>query len=500
MDSSLLFLLAEGNINTEFGEFRIASFYDGRNEATALYRGGIEGQKSVLCRLHSACITAEAFHSVSCECDLQLRNAQKDIEREGSGIIIYLNNHQGRGNGIASYLFTLNLKEKGISQSEAYKMAGFPSDSRSYDIAAKILKYFKIISVRLTTNNKIKIKALEDRGIGVERIDYSNHVIPVDRIKNILDYNKIGQGLSPLHRKNDEKRILIIGDLAADYMITAANSITDGDTILNLPQLSVGGTAYNAALEFSKIDLRPVIVSKLGDDTTGRMITAKLEEQKIVSFIEVTKTKHTAFCILIYDGKNRILVKDDTIPGNTNDYDLKNLGMFMETNTITGNDCIFMAAHFLSRCTLEHSRKLMEAAASTGAKIILDLVPHNLYTKISIVDFNSIMRGINFEILIGEYKTFMGLLGKNPDNTEPTDDDIRYIIRSFNARIINIRYGKSNVSEQLTCVCDKDRSKLRIMEKGSTGWDEHRLDKQRAFGDKLTAELVKKYIVSDITI
>jgi hypothetical protein len=159
-----------------------------------------------------------------------------------------------------------------------------------------------------------------------------------------------------------------------------------------------------------------------------------------------------------------------------------------------------MAGHFFTRYGIEHSRKLMETVLSTGARIILDVVPHDLYTDISQDDFNFVIRD-DIELLIAEYRTLMALLGRIPDcrksdEDEPTDGEIQDIMKNFKAKTIDIRYGKANISRQMVCTRDKNGETFQIIERGDTGFDGCSLEKRKGFGDKLTAKTVKKYLTS----
>jgi GTP cyclohydrolase II len=491
----LLFITAKGNIRTKYGDFTISQFTDGRDEATVLYKGDIAGKSNLLCRVHSECMISEVFGSIECDCPSQMQNAQKDIQKE-EGMIIYLP-QQGRDNGLSAYIASLDIQANGISQAQAYEQLGFPADRRSYDIAAKILKYFRIPSIRLISSNKEKIRVFEKWGIAVAREDYSNHVIDIKRIDTLLDYKEIGLSMSPITRENNRSYILIVADLCVDYLIKA-----NGDeigAILDRSGPAVGGTGYNAAAAFAETDIKPVVFGKVGSDLTGHMIIDELERKKIISIIETSQTKQTSFCTLLYSGNNRVLIKDGSITTNANDYDLDNFKKTMELGIIGKEDYVFFAGHFLTRCGIEHSRKLVEIALSAGAKIIFDAVPHNLYSQISLGEFNSVIRD-NVDLLIAEYRTLMALLGRiqdsgKNDEDEPTDGDIQDIMANFKAKVIDIRYGKANISKQIICTRDKNGNAFRILERSDTGFDVCPLEKRKGFGDKLTAKTVEKYLV-----
>jgi len=485
----MLVMSSSGRLDTKEGEFTIAHFTDYCDEALVLYKGNIQGREALLCRLHDQCLTSEVFYAANCDCASQMRYAQKLIQQEGYGIIIYLY-QQGRGNKIAPYIATIDLKARGVAQDKAFETLGFMPDKRSYDIAAKILKYFKIKSVRLLSDNRKKIYALESRGIKVTRLEHSGHIISIDRLKSYVDYFRTGQNLPLLNRNKGEKRMLILADLCLDYTMV---SETNGNDILNTPKPVVGGTALNIALAVLNTGvIKPMIFGKTGDDAGGGRIRAELEKHGIVSFIETTKTKDTAFCIVIHARQNRILLKNDNIETSTNDYDLKNFLILKELDVINKDDFIFLAGHFLTRCDPDHSRKLLEIACSIQGKIIFDMVPHNMYKQIPLRFFKSVIKDSVY-LLIGELNTFLGLMGKKPED-EPTAADIDAIVNCFKARFIDIRFGEANIAKHILIDCRGKKSNILVKE--NTGWADCPLELRNGFGDRLTAKILRKYFLS----
>jgi len=488
-DAMMLTMSAGGRLRTEQGEFTIAHFTDFCDEAIVLYKGNIDGRDSVIARIHDQCITSEVFYATDCDCASQMRDAQKIIQQDGCGIIIYLQ-QQGRGNGISPYVATLDLKNSGITQKEAFEQLGFEPDRRRYNIAAKIICYFNIKSVRLLSNNRNKIETLESWGIRVERLKLSSgYTYSIDRMKTYVDYQESGQNLPLLSGKNGKTRVLILGDLCIDYTLVSETGV---NAILDIPKPTIGGTAYNAALSFQNTECtQPVVFGKVGDDPGGRLICAGLEEHGIVSFIETTKVKTTSFCFLIHEEKNRILIKEDNIKMTTNDYDLNNFNILKKLDIISKDDFVFFAGHCLTRCGIEHSKKLMEIACSMNAKILFDMVPHNMYKQISLENFISVIED-HVYLLIGELNTFLGLMGKE-QKYEPTDEDIAAITNCFNARYIDIRFGEGNISQHILIDCREKNTNILVKE--NSGWEKCPPEERRGFGDKLTAELFCKYFL-----
>jgi GTP cyclohydrolase II len=153
---------------TVYGQFRAVGYmdHDRGDEQVALVHGEI-GTDDVLTRLHSECLTGDAFGSQHCECGDQLASALKAVVAEGSGIVVYLRGHEGRGIGLLAKLRAMALQAEGLDTVEANLALGLPVDARDYGVAAKILQDLGVNSVRLMSNNPRKREALVRHGIQV---------------------------------------------------------------------------------------------------------------------------------------------------------------------------------------------------------------------------------------------------------------------------------------------------------------------------------------------
>ncbi len=162
--------ISESKLPTKYGEFVIHVYKDYLTniEHVALIKGDVLSKKKVMTRVHSECITGDIFSSERCDCGEQLKLAQALIESFGSGIIIYLRDHEGRGIGIGNKIAAYALQEKGFDTIEANEMLGFPIDARVYTVASEILKQLKVESINLLSNNPNKQKSLEILGVSVE--------------------------------------------------------------------------------------------------------------------------------------------------------------------------------------------------------------------------------------------------------------------------------------------------------------------------------------------
>lgn len=147
--------LADRELTTKFGIFTEILYYDGQAESIALIMGDVTGEDDVLCRVHAACIGGHIFNSVECECADEMAAAQAAIQQAGKGVIIFLD-QEGKGNGHLALIKSIPFKKAGHSQGEAYEMAGFEADARSFRPAAEILADLGIGSVVLLTNNPEK--------------------------------------------------------------------------------------------------------------------------------------------------------------------------------------------------------------------------------------------------------------------------------------------------------------------------------------------------------
>lgn len=133
----------------------------------ALVYGDISGGEGILIRLHSECLTGDAFGSQHCECGEQLDSALRAIVAEGRGVLVYLRGHEGRGIGLLAKLQAMKLQAEGLDTVEANLALGLPVDARDYRVAAEMLHDLGVRSVRLMSNNPRKREALLRHGIEV---------------------------------------------------------------------------------------------------------------------------------------------------------------------------------------------------------------------------------------------------------------------------------------------------------------------------------------------
>lgn len=172
--------------------FNCASFKDNNEELICIYKGdhGQFREHEVIVRIHSGCITSEVFGMDNCDCKWQLDKAIEIIRSVELGIIIYLPSHEGKGNGLFNKIRSFEMKNIGISTSDAYEIIGLSADNRNFDFAIRVLKEFGIRKIKLITNSPAKVMACVDGGITVtERIPV---VIdnPNPAVKQLLENKK----------------------------------------------------------------------------------------------------------------------------------------------------------------------------------------------------------------------------------------------------------------------------------------------------------------------
>jgi 3,4-dihydroxy 2-butanone 4-phosphate synthase/GTP cyclohydrolase II len=153
---------------TDFGDFELVAYTQITNQQThlALIKGQWDENEPIMVRVHSSCVTGDVFGSCRCECGPQLHKAMDMIEKEGKGVIVYMN-QEGRGIGLLNKLKAYKLQEEGLDTVEANEKLGFNMDERDYGIGAQILRDLKIKKIKLLSNNPKKRAGLIGYGLEI---------------------------------------------------------------------------------------------------------------------------------------------------------------------------------------------------------------------------------------------------------------------------------------------------------------------------------------------
>jgi GTP cyclohydrolase II len=211
MDENKIVRRVSARLPTDLGEFQLYLYTSDldHKEHLALVMGDLQGQSHVLTRVHSECFTGDVLGSRRCDCGEQLRFAMQEIAATGSGVIVYLR-QEGRGIGLLDKLRAYNLQDQGYDTVEANLLLGHQADERDYTMAAGILADLGVQSIRLLTNNPLKINHLRQLGVQVtERVpvestvnadNYQYLFTKAQRMHHLLDL--VALSLSSDSRKN----------------------------------------------------------------------------------------------------------------------------------------------------------------------------------------------------------------------------------------------------------------------------------------------------------
>lgn len=197
--------VADTVLPSKYGLFRAIGYEDliHKEHHMALVKGEVNGERDVLVRVHSECLTGDVFGSFRCDCGEQVHKAMTMIEDEGKGVLLYMR-QEGRGIGLKNKLLAYSLQDQGKDTVEANEILGFPADLRDYGIGAQILADLGLGTIRLLTNNPRKVVGLEGFGLQVVKR------LPLEIIPNGYNavylktkFEKLGHILSSVNQSDD---------------------------------------------------------------------------------------------------------------------------------------------------------------------------------------------------------------------------------------------------------------------------------------------------------
>ena len=164
-------IVAIADFPSQFGKFKIIGFVNNKDseEHIAIVKGEIINKKGVLTRVHSSCLTGDAFGSLRCDCGPQLETALSMIEKEGTGLVVYMQ-QEGRGIGLLNKLRAYALQDNGYDTYDANVVLGFDADPRDYEVAGEMIRKLGVTDIRLITNNPEKVEQLNQFVTVSERV------------------------------------------------------------------------------------------------------------------------------------------------------------------------------------------------------------------------------------------------------------------------------------------------------------------------------------------
>lgn len=177
---------------TEYGSFELVPFKERATgmEHVALIKGKWNKDEPVMVRVHSSCVTGDIFGSLRCDCGPQLHKAMQMVDKEGKGVVLYMN-QEGRGIGLFNKIKTYKLQEEGLDTVEANLELGFKDDERDYGVGAQILRELGVCQIRLITNNPVKRAGLE--GYGLEIVEIVHDEVPPNEYNHFYMETKMSK-------------------------------------------------------------------------------------------------------------------------------------------------------------------------------------------------------------------------------------------------------------------------------------------------------------------
>jgi len=289
-----------------------------------------------------------------------------------------------------------------------------------------------------------------------------------------------------------KNQILVIGDLNVDNVV---HDIDLGDSQSIISERRIGGSGLNSAIAFKNEKLDPIVFGAVGNDMNGKEITMYLSSKNISNKIRINENKATCLCNILYFNQGdefRTIYYDID---NANEYDSKELAKVLEELNLGDDDYIFICLHILPQTSfdIERCKQFFKLLKTSKAKIIVDIVPHELFNNVSFDELKSIL---SFKVyaIIAEAKTLSGFLKmKWVSHQIPTDEDYLFFKEYFNSKYLICRYGIGNIEYQTTLYSDKNGNLTFLERDTKTGYLTVPEEEKRGFGDVLTAKTINKF-------
>ncbi len=285
--------------------------------------------------------------------------------------------------------------------------------------------------------------------------------------------------------------VFVTGDLNVDHVAT--NVVLGGITRVAHNPPTVGGSALNAAFALRAAGFHSVVFGKVGADADGDHILSALSTHQIQCFVNRHNSRPTGSCNIIYFEGEKYPRTIYYACGNANDYEIDSLDEALRAAALTQNDFVFSPLHLYDQTDGDrnHCRAFFHKLRSSGARVIVDVVPHGIYELLDAMTLVDIIGGPVF-VMIGEYRTFMNLTAACADDM-PTQADCDRIAQHFESTYFLCRFGIGNISREL--VFRRTATGADIIEAAAeTGYESLPDVEKRGFGDRLTASTLKRIL------
>jgi sugar/nucleoside kinase (ribokinase family) len=326
-----------------------------------------------------------------------------------------------------------------------------------------------------------KAEALKDAGVTVVSRFHLGQIVWLGKQREILVDNIKNKESEPPIQRCAGKRVFIIGDLNVDI------SIRD---LMNreFNRKRVGGTGFNAAKAFKETGCTPILFGKIGKDQDGELIVSELRKMEIQALLGMSSDKPTGVAYL-YGSE----IGPDGPKHSANDYDLENLDQALTLAGLDSGDIALLDGYVIYRLGVKHAAAMVDRLHATGAFVIFDIVPHLIYKTVGLEDIKTVING-KVDLLIGEHRTFAGLLSGRIASDTVTSDSVRIIMEELAVRFLVLRYGAGNISSQEIWARSSPATYMRYEKLNNTGYNDLPVEQHSGFGDRLTAQLIQRLI------
>lgn len=467
-----------GKILTPYGEFNAKVFYNGAQEIIVLDMGEIRSQKDVPCRIQSLCYNIFLL-DINNLCYEKINNSLKIISDRGCGLMIYLLNQSGRGNG-----YFTSLEDSLIDE-----------DIRDYSFVANVIKEYAPTSIDLISSNKLKEEKLQSCEIQISKrtLPFQNCLVMQPALNQMVrDIKK--KNSFPMFSEKNRIRILVCGDLNFDLFITKSKN-----------ELEIGGTGYNAAKAFIT-KFNTILFGSLGKDSLGLQYAEHLNKQdfkSMVYFEDDTKKHPTCTVGINNNGEDDPPFYYDWNPYiNANTYDNKKLEAVITLMDLDDQDYVFITSHIFvqKQWDLATCKIFFEIIQTKGSKIILDITGSSLKKEVeigekiisprSLKDIVNCFDEFGINIIIASLSL---LKSEYPSSLNNDLDYMNYLLKEINTDHIMYRYTKNDCMTQVLygkTDAGNTEEKAKIHKEGMNklNWEE-----KKGLTDVMIAGLLAKY-------